>query len=129
MNNELNVLVVDDSSLYRSLIATAVNSIDGVKLAGFAKTGQEAITKIALNKPDIITLDIEMPIMDGLSCLKFIQRKWREIPVLMLSSLTKAGAASTMEALERGAFGFIPKPNSSTAGEELEVYLRNSFKE
>lgn len=105
------VLIVDDSAFMRKVLADIVNSDPGLEVADVAKNGQEAIQKVLLLKPDVMTLDVEMPVMDGLSALEVVMRD-SPMPVIMLSSLTKEGADATLRALELGALDFITKPNS-----------------
>lgn len=105
----INVLVVDDSAFMRKVITDILESTGDIKVTGTAKDGFEALEKTRLLKPDVITLDVEMPSMDGMSCLKELQ-KITEAQVIMLSGLTKSGAQSTIEALEAGAIDFITKP-------------------
>lgn len=105
------VLIVDDSAFMRKVLADIVNSDPGLEVADVAKNGQEAIQKVLLLKPDVMTLDVEMPVMDGLSALEVVMRD-SPMPVIMLSSLTKEGADATLRALELGALDFITKPSS-----------------
>lgn len=105
----INVLVVDDSAFMRKVVTDILESAGDIKVTGTAKDGHEAIEKVRLLNPDVITLDVEMPSMDGLSCLKELQKITRA-PVIMLSSLTSTGAQSTIEALEAGAIDFVTKP-------------------
>jgi chemotaxis response regulator CheB len=79
---------------------------------GTANNGKIALTRIASLKPDLITLDVEMPVMDGLETLQEIQKSHPDVGVIMLSSWTKRGSDITMKALELGAFDFIPKPDA-----------------
>lgn len=109
--NNIRVLVVDDSSFMRKIISDIINSDPELKVIETAKNGKEAIEKIQIHKPDVITLDIEMPVLDGLSALEVIMEK-TPTPVIMLSTLTKKGADATMRALELGAVDFITKPSS-----------------
>ncbi len=105
------VLIVDDSAFMRKVLADIVNSDPGLEVADVAKNGKEAIQKVLLLKPDVMTLDVEMPVMDGLSALEVVMRD-APMPVIMLSSLTKEGADATLRALELGALDFITKPSS-----------------
>jgi len=109
MKNIIEVLVVDDSAFMRKVIIDILNSDNEIKVVDTAKNGQEALAKIKALKPDVVTLDIEMPVMDGLRCLKELSTE-DFIPVVMLSSLTKEGAEATLQALEYGAVDFITKP-------------------
>lgn len=110
-DNTIKVLVVDDSAFMRKVITDILNSDDGINVIDTAKNGLEALEKARLLKPDVITLDVEMPVVDGLTCLKELS-KLDYIPVIMLSSLTKDGAEDTIKALEDGAVDFITKPTN-----------------
>ncbi len=115
-NNKIKALVVDDSAFMRKAISLMLESDSAIKVVGAAKDGEEGCLLAKGLRPDIITLDIEMPKMDGLTALKKIMK---ECPtsVIMLSSLTTEGAAETIKAMEYGAVDFIPKELSfSNAG-------------
>lgn len=109
--SNIRVLVVDDSAFMRKAIENMLKKDPEIDVAGFARNGRDALEKIEELKPDIVTLDIEMPIMDGLSALKKIMST-KPIPVIMVSSLTTEGADATIEALDAGALDFIPKDKS-----------------
>lgn len=104
----IKVLIVDDSAFMRNAISSMLSSDPEITIVGTAKDGLEAIDKVNQLKPDIVTMDVEMPRMDGLTALKNIMEK-NPIPVIMVSSLTVEGAKVTLEALELGAVDFIPK--------------------
>ncbi len=109
MAKTIGVLVVDDSAFMRRILTDILESTGDIKVLGTAKDGLEALEKVKTVKPDVITLDVEMPAMDGISCLKELQ-KITDAPVIMLSGLTKSGEKATIEALEAGAIDFITKP-------------------
>lgn len=109
--NKIKVLVVDDSAFMRKVISDILNSDDLIEVIDIAKNGNEAIEKAIRLNPDVITLDIEMPEKDGLSCLKEILAV-KYIPIVMLSGLTKEGAEDTIRALSEGAVDFITKPTN-----------------
>jgi two-component system, chemotaxis family, protein-glutamate methylesterase/glutaminase len=109
--NRIKVLVVDDSAFMRKVISDILNSDDEIDVIDVASNGKEALEKLKTLKPDVVTLDVEMPVMDGLSCLKEMLTS-QYIPVIMLSSLTKEGADFTIKALEDGAVDFITKPTN-----------------
>lgn len=106
----ISVLVVDDSVVVRRLIVDALSGDPEIHVAGTAPNGQVALTKIDALKPDLITLDIEMPVMDGLTTLKNLRRKHAKLPVIMFSTLTAAGASATFDALQAGASDYVTKP-------------------
>ncbi|NLK86665.1 MAG: chemotaxis response regulator protein-glutamate methylesterase [Clostridiaceae bacterium] len=124
MAKTIEVLVVDDSAFMRKMLTDILASTDDIRVSGTARNGLEALDKVREIKPDVITLDIHMPSMDGLSCLKEIQ-KITDIPVIMLSSLTVEGGRATIEALESGAIDFITKPAGlfEISGEEKKAEI------
>ncbi|MDR1748573.1 MAG: chemotaxis response regulator protein-glutamate methylesterase [Spirochaetaceae bacterium] len=113
MERPVTVLIVDDSALMRSLVSRIVESTPGLAVADKAMNGQFALDKIASRDPDVIVLDVEMPVMNGIEFLKERKKRGIEIPVIMLSSLTKNGARITMECLDLGASDFVAKPSGS----------------
>lgn len=123
------VLIVDDSAFMRKVIADIVNSDPGLTVIDTAKNGQEAVQKVIQLKPDVMTLDVEMPVMDGLTALEVIMRD-APMPVIMLSSLTKEGADATLKALELGAIDFITKPSSvfQINTQDMQEELRDKLK-
>jgi len=114
----INVLVVDDSALIRDVLSKALNADADIKVVGTAEDPIDAREKIKTLNPDVLTLDIEMPNMNGLAFLDKLMRL-RPMPVVMVSTLTKRGAEETLLALELGAVDFVAKPgNSVVAGIE-----------
>ena len=107
--NKIRVLVVDDSAVMRKLISNLLARDDEIEVIATAIDGDFALGKIEQVKPDVVTLDLEMPRMDGLTTLEHIVTQYR-LPVVMLSSFTERGAAATMQALEKGAVDFVCKP-------------------
>jgi two-component system, chemotaxis family, protein-glutamate methylesterase/glutaminase len=110
--NQVRVLVVDDSALMRKLISDIINTANGLEVVGTACNGQEAIEQVAKLRPDVVTLDVEMPVMNGLQALEQIMRL-TPTPVVMLSSVTRSGAQETIKSLELGAVDFVCKPSAS----------------
>jgi len=104
----VNVLIVDDSAFMRNALSSMLSSDPEIKVIGTARDGVEAVEKVALLKPDVVTMDVEMPRLDGLGALRIIMEK-TPVPVIMVSSLTAEGAKETLDALEAGAVDFIPK--------------------
>ncbi len=109
----VSVLVVDDSALMRNLVSRIVSATPGLQVADKAMNGAFALQKIPLCRPDIIVLDIEMPVMNGIEFLKERKKQGIDIPVIILSSIAKEGAHVTMECLELGASDFVTKPSGS----------------
>jgi two-component system chemotaxis response regulator CheB len=104
----VRVLVVDDSNFFQHRLKDIINEHPDLKVIGIASNGREAVEKAAELKPDIITMDFEMPVMDGVTAIKLIMAN-RKVPILMFSSLTYEGAKVTLDALAAGALDFIPK--------------------
>tara|TARA_R110001583_G_scaffold26571_3_gene95740 strand:+ start:11317 stop:12495 length:1179 start_codon:yes stop_codon:yes gene_type:complete len=104
----IKVLVVDDSSFFRRRVSEIINKSPALEVIGTANNGQEAIDMVAKLKPDVVTMDIEMPVMDGITAVKKIMAV-NPLPILMFSSLTHQGASATLDALEAGASDFLPK--------------------
>lgn len=103
--------MVDDSAFMRKAITMMLESDPGIKVIGTARDGEEGVEKVSLLKPDLVTMDIEMPRMDGLAALREIMQR-TPTPVMMVSSITTDGAQATLEALDLGAVDFIPKQSS-----------------
>ncbi|MFP5208773.1 MAG: chemotaxis response regulator protein-glutamate methylesterase [Acidobacteriota bacterium] len=104
------ILIVDDSAVMRSLLRSAVSSDPHLQVAGTAADGQAALSSLDLLRPDLILLDVEMPVMDGLATLRELRRRGHTMPVVMCSSLTQRGAKVTIEALACGASDYVAKP-------------------
>ncbi|MBF0204062.1 MAG: chemotaxis-specific protein-glutamate methyltransferase CheB [Desulfamplus sp.] len=132
--SKIKVLVVDDTIVYRKIVSDVLQKIPDVELVGVAGNGKTAIARIATLKPDIVTLDIEMPEMNGLEVLAYIKDNDIPTTAVMLSTLTQTGSEMTIKALELGAFDFIPKPDKGTMAENMiKVYdslapIINAFK-
>ncbi|MGG3999130.1 protein-glutamate methylesterase/protein-glutamine glutaminase [Anoxybacillus kestanbolensis] len=116
--NKVKVLVVDDSAFMRKLISDFLSEHPRLHVVGTARDGQEALQKIEQLNPDVVTLDVEMPVMNGLETLKHIMQK-KPLPVVMISSTTTEGAENTILALQYGAVDFIAKPSGAIS---LDLY-------
>lgn len=114
MEKKIKVLIVDDSAFMRMVLKDIIDKQPNMKVVGLARDGLEAIEKATNLNPDVITLDVEMPKLNGLEALKIIMKK-APSRVLMVSSLTSEGASITIESLENGAVDFIQKPAGSTS--------------
>ena len=117
----LRVLVVDDTVVYRKIVSDVLAELPGVKVVGIAHNGKIAMSKIASLKPDLLTLDIEMPEMNGLEVPSALKKENSEVGAIMLSTLTEAGGEMTMKALGLGAFDFIAKPQSGAMVENKDA--------
>lgn len=114
------VLVVDDSTFFRRRVSELLNQDPGLEVVGQARNGQEAVEQALKLQPDVITMDVEMPVMDGIAAVRRIMAE-RPTPVLMFSSLTHDGAQATLDALDAGALDFLPKRFEDIAKERNEA--------
>jgi two-component system, chemotaxis family, protein-glutamate methylesterase/glutaminase len=115
MSEKIRVLVVDDSALMRKLIPSILARDPEIEVVGTAMDGEFALKKIEELRPDVVTLDLEMPRMDGMETLRLIMRR-APLPVILFSTHSKEGAYSTLKALALGAVDFIAKPTDAAAG-------------
>lgn len=129
-DGKIRVLVVDDSAFMRVALRKMMETDSRIEVVGVARNGEEALEKVRTECPDLVTLDIEMPVMDGLTALKRIMKEM-PLPVIMVSALTEEGAEATFKALELGAVDFIPKGGKSYVnldivkiGEQLRQKVR-----
>ena len=114
----ISVLVVDDTILYRKLVSDIVASVPGARVVGTASNGKIALSRIALLKPDLVTLDVEMPEMNGIQVLEAAKGAGIGCAFLMVSALTQGGAALSLKAIELGAMDAIAKPDGVAVGRE-----------
>ena len=119
--DDISVLICDDSALMRNLISRIVDETEGLKVVGKAENGQALLDMLEKTKPDVILLDIEMPIMNGVEFLKKRHQLHIDVPVIILSSIATEGAAVTIQCLELGASDFITKPGGSVTLKIAEV--------
>jgi len=116
----ISVLVVDDSVVVRRLITDALADDPHIRVVGTAPNGRVGLQKIEQLRPDVVTLDVEMPVMDGLTALRELRKFAPRLPVIMFSTLTGPGAASTLEALAAGATDYVTKPaNAGSVSESI----------
>src|SRR4030042_1464157 len=133
MSDQIRVLVVDDSSLVRKVITDLLESDPLIKVVGTADNGEAAIEMAEKLDPDVINLDIEMPVLDGLTALQRIIAT-NPKPVIMMSVFTQDGAEETFKALEYGAVDFVTKPTSMLSltvneiGEQLRSKVKSVYK-
>lgn len=129
----IRVLVVDDSAFMRKVITQMINAEPDLTVVDTARNGEDALKKLATLAVDVVTLDVEMPVMDGLTALKGIMER-HGLPVIMLSSLTKRSSQVTMKALSLGAIDFVAKPAGSISlriedvSEEITAKIRTAAK-
>ena len=109
----LRIFIVDDSAVIRRLLGEVLSSEPGIEVAGTAGNGVVALAQIAGIKPDLITLDVDMPVMDGLETVAEIRKLYPKLPVIMFSRLTERGATATLDALARGASDYVSKPSGT----------------
>ncbi|MBQ0720445.1 MAG: chemotaxis response regulator protein-glutamate methylesterase [Gammaproteobacteria bacterium] len=113
---ELRLLVVDDSAMYRQALTSIADAIPGVRCIGVACDGKEAIEKIVSEKPDVVTLDMEMPVMSGMDVIKAVTAKKLNAKLIIVSACSQSGAEVAINALKLGAYDFITKPSRLGGG-------------
>ncbi|MCF6185861.1 MAG: chemotaxis response regulator protein-glutamate methylesterase [Desulfobulbaceae bacterium] len=126
LTKKIKVLVVDDTIVYRKAVSDVLDEIPGVEVVGVAHNGKIALSKIRILKPDLLTLDIEMPEMNGIEVLEHLQKEAPEVSAIMVSTLTTEGGDMTMKALELGAFDFLLKPSTTNIADskkQLRILL------
>ncbi|MDI6796533.1 MAG: chemotaxis protein CheB [Desulfatibacillaceae bacterium] len=126
MNKAIRLLIVDDSKVFRKIIHKMLEAAQDIEIVGEAADGKQALELAGSLLPDVVLLDVNMPVMDGLTTLKHLMVR-RPTPVLMFSAFTKAGATLTFEALRFGAVDFIQKPSGlseQTADEQSQTLVR-----
>ena len=121
MSESIRVMLCDDSSTMRRLIKTALKKEPRLQVIFEAKHGREAVDNLATAKPDVVVMDIEMPVMDGIDATKAIRQRSATLPIVMFSSLTAKGAEATLDALSAGANDFAMKP---AAAGHIDIALR-----
>lgn len=121
MAAKIRVLIVDDSAVVRRMITDALEIDPDVEVVGVAASGQIALAKIPLVIPDVVTLDIEMPGLDGLQTLAILRKAYPRLPVIMFSMVTHRGGVATLDALSLGATDYVTKPQDTTSiGEAIQ---------
>ncbi|WP_315969804.1 protein-glutamate methylesterase/protein-glutamine glutaminase [Mobilicoccus massiliensis] len=116
------MLICDDSIVIRRLITDVLKTDPEIEVVGAAVNGKNALDKLRMLKPDIMTLDVEMPVMDGLQTLVEVRKVDKKLPIIMFSTLTERGAGATLDALERGASDYVTKPaNVGSVSESMEA--------
>jgi two-component system, chemotaxis family, protein-glutamate methylesterase/glutaminase len=123
----IRILIVDDSVVIRKVLTEALTSDPDIEIAGVAADGSIALSKIPLVNPDLITLDVEMPGISGLETLIAIRKTHPRLPVIMFSTLTERGAATTLEALSLGASDCVTKPSNTGSVEQTRARIRSDL--
>jgi two-component system, chemotaxis family, protein-glutamate methylesterase/glutaminase len=113
MSKTTKVLIVDDSAVYRGVLSKLLTADASIMVSAVASNGREALDKVKVDMPDIVLLDLEMPVMGGIETLKHLRKSYPKLPVIIVSALTVRGASSTLEALAAGASDYVPKAGSS----------------
>src|SRR6478735_5748165 len=117
----IRVLVVDDSVVIRKLVSDLLAQDPDIEVVGTAVNGRAGLQKIALLKPDLVTMDIEMPELNGIETVRQLRASGNRVPVIMFSTLTERGAVATLDALAAGASDYVPKPaNVGSVGRSME---------
>lgn len=120
LGKKIKVLVVDDTIVYRKAVSDILGEMPGVEVVGVAHNGKIAVAKIQSLQPDLLTLDIEMPEMNGLEVLQHLQQHAPQVSAIMVSTLTSEGGDMTMRALELGAYDFILKPTTTNINDSKQ---------
>lgn len=124
MADPLRMMVVDDSALFRKVMADTLQGIPGVEVVARASNGDLALKKIDSIHPDVITLDVEMPVMNGIETLQQLRQNYPNVDCLMVSAVTTEGADTTLKALELGAIDFITKPHGASTEDNAAELLQ-----
>ncbi|MCA9069642.1 MAG: chemotaxis-specific protein-glutamate methyltransferase CheB, partial [Planctomycetaceae bacterium] len=124
MNQPIRVLIVDDSAVVRGLLSKTMESDPELVVAGSVMNGERALAWLSGNAADVVLLDVEMPVMDGLTTLNHLQQKHPHIKTIMVSSLTESGGNATVKALSMGAAGCVAKPRTNGIADSIELLCR-----
>ncbi len=125
--SKISVLVVDDSVVIRRLVTNVLSDDPDIDVVGTASSGRIALSRIRQLKPDIVTLDVEMPDMNGLEALVELRKLYPRLPVIMFSSVTERGAAATLDALSKGANDYVTKPSAVGSVDEAVASVRRQL--
>jgi two-component system, chemotaxis family, protein-glutamate methylesterase/glutaminase len=119
----IRVLIVDDSAIMRKLVAASLSSAPEIEIVGYASSGEAACREVATLKPDLVTMDVEMPGLNGIETVRALRQSHPRLRVIMLSTLTREGAAIVLEALLAGANDYVTKPTGSLSPEQTVQHL------
>jgi two-component system chemotaxis response regulator CheB len=125
--HRIRVLVTDDTAIVRRMITDVLSEFDDIEVVGTAANGELALAAIERLRPDVVTLDVEMPVLDGLATLCRLRAVRKDLPVIMFSSLTEAGASATLDALANGANDYVMKPSATRNRAEALDAVRSSL--
>lgn len=123
----IRVLVVDDSAVIRRLLTDVIDADPDLEVVATAPNGEIAVEKVARLQPDVVTLDIEMPVMDGLATLRALRDRGLARPTVMFSTLTERGAAATLDAMALGAADYVTKPSNTGSFDEARQRVRDEL--
>lgn len=123
----IRMVVIDDSKAVRKIISAAVETDPDIQIVGEAGNGQEGYELVRQARPDVVSVDVEMPVMDGLECVSQIRQFDRAVPIIMFSAFTKAGSRAVMEALARGATDYQLKPTGVDGYTDAIARLRTEL--
>ncbi|MGD8440699.1 MAG: chemotaxis response regulator protein-glutamate methylesterase [Holophagae bacterium] len=123
----IRILVVDDSVVARRVISEILSQEDGLEVVGTAPNGRIALTKIERSRPDLVTLDIDMPELDGMETLRHLRAEHPDVDVIMVSNLTQRGARVTVDALFLGAADYVTKATRTSSPDAARAHLRNQL--
>ena len=121
MNTPLKVLLVDDSPIFRSVLNKLLSQDSRFQVVGQAKHGREGLEMARSQDPDVVVLDVEMPVMGGIETLKIMKKEFPRLDVIMFSAQTRQGAATTFQALDLGAFDYVAKPETGSIQDSLKA--------
>ncbi|MEO1527538.1 MAG: chemotaxis response regulator protein-glutamate methylesterase [Planctomycetota bacterium] len=127
MNKPIRIMLCDDSALMRRLIKTAIETDPKCKVTWEAKNGRDALEQLKSSQPDVLVLDVEMPVMDGIDATRAIRREGYDLPIIMFSSLTSRGAEATLDAVAAGANDFATKPSRSGHIEQAIYHVQQEL--
>ncbi|MCV2392764.1 chemotaxis response regulator protein-glutamate methylesterase [Actinotalea sp. M2MS4P-6] len=125
--SRIKVLVVDDSVVIRRLVTDALSSDRDIEVVGVAANGQIALGKVEQLAPDVVTMDIEMPVMTGIEAVRALRQAGHKMPIIMFSTLTERGAVATLDALAAGATDYVTKPANVGSVQESMARVANDL--